>query len=277
MVKGNIIELECQPFEEIIHVFQSNPEIALKNIKYLNERINRVKNGDINFYYFISSFKTMMNIDLQFTEDFLHNEYDSVYYPTRVKCFVIIKDIIRVYTLSDLEKEQLGKYGVYFIYDNEGVLRYIGKSTSCVIGRSFKSAKERALLDFLKIEYRFPKTKSDVALYEAYYIAKFKPEKNSDLIFEDELTIELPEIKVEYSIKRNSDSYIEKEYVYFIEKVLDIDDYLEEDNVLISNQNNKKSLIENGIHTKQESYNKAYCECVTIAREKELIILNECF
>lgn len=275
MIKHNHIELYGQLFENIIQLFINNPNNAFHSIKYMNEKLVKVKKREIDFYYFISSLKTMMNIEMQFTEDFLNNGSNELYYPGRVKSLIINKDIVYVYTLESVDKSQMDKYGVYFIYDDKGILKYIGKSTNSVIIRSFQSAKERGLLDFSKIEYRYPKTKSDVALYESYYISKYKPDKNNDMIFDDDLSVKLPDISVGYSIKRSSNNCIEKEFTYYTERVLDIEDYLNNDIVIINNEKNKKMLHNKNIYSKSEAYNEAYKECLTKAKNNNLIVLNE--
>lgn len=277
MIEQNKIELNNDMYINIINMFIFDPNTAFYTIEYFNKRLDKVKNREIDFYYFISSLKTMMNIDLQFTEQYLLNEIgdiDNIYYPHKLKCLVLNKNTARVYTLNQIDDNELNKYGIYFIYDENGILKYIGKSTTCVITRSFKSAKERSLINFSKIEYRYPKTKSDVALYESYYISKYKPEKNNDMIFDDNLSIDLPELDVGYFIERSTNNYIEKEYLYYSEKVLNISEYFCNKKVFLNNEKNKEYLSKKNIYSRSESYNLAFNECISKAQKSNLILLN---
>src|SRR5690606_3557240 len=65
--------------------------------------------------------------------------------------------------------------GVYFIYDKDDNISYIGKSVTCVVKRSLESMTERCLYDFTRIEIKPTKNQSDVEIYEKYYIQKYKP------------------------------------------------------------------------------------------------------
>lgn len=100
------------------------------------------------------------------------------------------------YDIQDL----LNLKGIYFIYDEKDNLAYIGKSTRCVATRCVESAYERRVGNYTKIEIYFCGSTSDIAVYEAYYISKYKPYSNKDMINDDELTIELPELKVAYTL-----------------------------------------------------------------------------
>ena len=275
LVKSNVLNLYNDVFNSVIEQFKYDPEKALNAVEYINKKIDKVYNGEINFYYFITSIKTLLNIKLQYTNEYLNTKSQDIYYPERLKCFVLGIDVARIYTLDSLDRKELNHYGVYFIYDDKNELKYVGKSTNCVIVRSFQSAKERKLLNFSKIEYRYPKSKSDVAVYESYYISKYKPEKNSDMVYEDELTIILPELDVDYCINRNEKKYIEESFYYYKESVLDIDEYYDNPNVLLLNEQNKLLLDKKGIKTKSEAFNSAYENCITMAKNNDLIILNE--
>lgn len=88
-----------------------------------------------------------------------------------------------------------GLHGVYFIYDKEEKIAYIGKSIACVVKRSIESMMERGLCNFTKIEIKPTQAQSDVEIYEKYYIQKYKPYCNKEGVFEDSSNIILPEIK----------------------------------------------------------------------------------
>lgn len=79
------------------------------------------------------------------------------------------------------------KTGVYFLYDNEEKLVYVGKSSN--LGeRLVTSIRERGSRFY---EYALTKSCSDTEVYEAYYISLLKPELNIDGKHSDDLTIAL--------------------------------------------------------------------------------------
>ena len=72
---------------------------------------------------------------------------------------------------------------------------------------------------FYRIEYRYLSNKADAVVYEAYYISKYKPQYNNDLIFDDELTLELPELEG----RKKLEGYNFTSVVSFMEDELDIE------------------------------------------------------
>lgn len=82
--------------------------------------------------------------------------------------------------------------GVYFLYSEEGVLGYVGRSYN-LSSRIKTSLRERGLKNF---KYAITKTKADANIYEVYYISKYRPFFNGDCVVDDEPTIELPELKL---------------------------------------------------------------------------------
>jgi hypothetical protein len=104
---------------------------------------------------------------------------------------------------DDLIKTTKNKNGIYFLYNDNKELIYIGKSISDISYRSFKSAIYRNA-EYIKIYY--PKTKADTSIYELYYINKFKPICNKDSKENDETTIELPELDCSKLIKIYKDT-----------------------------------------------------------------------
>lgn len=82
-------------------------------------------------------------------------------------------------------------YGIYFIYDENEELIYIGKSKN-LFERLANSLRERG---GDKYSFALTKTKSDYHLYEIYYIAKLEPKLNVDSAEQDELTVTLPELE----------------------------------------------------------------------------------
>lgn len=103
-------------------------------------------------------------------------------------------------TLLRLSKEFRAKceelsytHGLYFLY-NDDELVYVGRSRSGVGRRVITSIEEREECNY--VAFAFPKTISDVDLYEVYYIAKLKPRFNADCKHDDELTVSLPELEI---------------------------------------------------------------------------------
>lgn len=82
--------------------------------------------------------------------------------------------------------------GVYYLYDKDKNLIYIGKSVN-LASRVVTSMRERKAKFF---KYSVIKNESNMNLYEVYLICKYKPLLNSACKSEDELTIELEEPKI---------------------------------------------------------------------------------
>lgn len=273
--KDNIIEIYSNIYENIISLFTENPSNSFNSIKYMFNKLEKVCNKEINYYYFITSLYTLLKIKVQFTEQFIYeHNLENIFYPEKIKAYIIKNDDLKLYGINGFEQKELEHYGIYFIYDLNGEVKYIGKSISDVILRSFQSVKERRLYDFSKIEYRYPKTKSDVSIYEAYYIAKYKPEKNNDMIFDDIITVTLPELNVSYTIDRDSDKSVFEEYQYYEEKVVETEEFIKSNNMYICNDKNKNIIEQKGIRLKNEAYEKIYEKCLVKAKNKNLIVLN---
>ena len=273
LVEKNAIEIEDDIYRCIIQLFSEDPEKAFYNIEYMVNKLIKVNNNEVQFYYFHTSLKTMLNIRTQFTKYFIDNyNKECFYYPEKVRVYKILTDTTQVFGLTERDEQEMGNYGVYFIYDENNEIAYIGKSLTNTIKRSIESVKERQLYNFKKIEYRYPKTKSDVGIYEAYYIAKYKPKKNNDLVFEDELTIELPELPVAYTIEMNEERSYKQEYNYYIETVVDVEEFKNSKNMYLKNENNRYSLEYNGIRRKQEADVIASNKCAKQLYEKKLTL-----
>ena len=82
-----------------------------------------------------------------------------------------------------------------FLNDNSEIL-YIGKTTQTLSNRfsGHYHLPEECYSSTRKIEYANCNSKADLSIYESYYINKFKPIYNTDLKYDDELTIVLPEL-----------------------------------------------------------------------------------
>ena len=86
--------------------------------------------------------------------------------------------------------------GLYFIYDKNKNLIYIGKSRN-LGSRVVSSLKERKGYYF---KYKLTKTMSDANILEIYYISTLKPVLNSESNEED-----LSTIKINYQFEEESD------------------------------------------------------------------------
>jgi excinuclease UvrABC nuclease subunit len=95
--------------------------------------------------------------------------------------------------------------GVYFIYNKERNLIYIGKSSTNIGERMFESAFEKKDYSYY-ISYVLTKTRSDARLYEIFYINKYKPIFNLADKEDDCCSMELPELKMSSVFKIYQDS-----------------------------------------------------------------------
>jgi hypothetical protein len=84
------------------------------------------------------------------------------------------------------------KTGLYFLYDTEKKLNYIGKSIN-LGSRILSSVKERGAF-YISVAYT--ESKSDMHIYEPYYILKENPILNAEFQETDSLNIKLKELKI---------------------------------------------------------------------------------
>lgn len=153
---------------------QESEKEFLKNVCLIAKEID-----NDNFRKFVRE-KEIFKNDLKFSIDFyLENEK---------------------YTLSnEFVKSMEYLYyaqGLYFIYDKNKNLIYIGKSRN-LGSRVVSSLKERKGYYF---KYKLTKTMSDANILEIYYISTLKPVLNSESNEED-----LSTIKINYQFEEESD------------------------------------------------------------------------
>ncbi|MGE6504473.1 hypothetical protein ACQKF0_30020 [Bacillus wiedmannii] len=91
-----------------------------------------------------------------------------------------------------LQKDLAKRAGIYFLYDENRELIYIGKSTSNLGERIPSSIKERQASCF---SYTLTETVSDAHIYEMYYITTLKPKLNTDGQTNDLPTVKLPDLE----------------------------------------------------------------------------------
>ena len=110
-----------------------------------------------------------------------------------------------VYSSEYVENiDSIKQFGLYFLYDENKKLIYIGQSTSSLHERSTKSLRLRKAR---YIKYAYPKTKSDTLIYEVYYITKYKPMLNRLGIEDDESTLVVEDIDTGNILKIYNQEY----------------------------------------------------------------------
>ena len=266
-LESNIISFKKDVLDVISAYFRSgNIETAFSKMKYFIKKIQDFSNKETNFYYVTTSLNTMLDLGIEFKDDFIlcNDSSTSIFYPSKIRALEIIDEEDKIYTINKIDTNYRGKPGVYFIYDNEGELVYVGKSTTCLMSRAFKSAEERKTLNFSKIELRECKSKSDVAIYEAYYIALYKPKYNKDLMFEDMPSIKLPDLEVTKCISRNIENeYSTYKYTCFKSRVMNIEEFVYLANkgyAALDTIENRNFYKDEGIYDKYEIQHKVHME-----------------
>ena len=200
--KKDILKTVCDIFK------RTGFDNTFIKMNYIINKFKKFKDKEVDFYYITTSLSSALDVNIEFNEDFIlnNNKNTSPFYPEKIKVIEIIDKSACVHTETVEISDYNNKFGVYFIYDYFDELVYIGKSTSCLKRRAMDSAEERINNNFSKIELRECKSRSDVAIYEAYYVSKYKPKYNKDLVFDDVVTIELPELEVSKEIIRDKNS-----------------------------------------------------------------------
>ncbi|RDY70388.1 hypothetical protein DXT76_13125 [Halobacillus trueperi] len=273
----SIIETDHCALNKITELYKWDQfALATNAMEYLTKKVRNVEGGKTDIYYLLTSLDTMIQMRVYFNESFINSlETTNKYYPSRLRVLKIEEDKEKLFSLSvDDLYEWEGIFGVYFIYDAEGDLAYIGKSTSCVVTRCLTSVIERELYNFSKIEIRKAITKSDVAIYEAYYISNYKPYMNNDLVFDDFPTIDLLDLDIVKTLGRETNgNHFEYSYKYIADRAMQVEHitpYLG-DTIYLKNGRNLKYLMENGNASKHEMKAKAYKGCVASLRKEGLV------
>lgn len=229
---NNVIRLKNNILDEICNKFNNNNfEKVLSDMKYSFKQVHRFLKDEDDFYYVTTYLNRKFNLDLEFEDDFILSDKskESPFYPSRIKCLEIKNAKEKKYSIDEFDTYYKDKYGIYFIYNEKNQIVYIGKSYSCLLTRAFASLKEIQCLNFSKIELRECKYKSDIAIYESYYISLYKPQYNSkDLIFKDTPSIQLPELAISRTIYRDieQDCFIYT-YSYINSRVMNINEFID--------------------------------------------------
>ncbi|KGP89664.1 hypothetical protein N780_10225 [Pontibacillus chungwhensis BH030062] len=190
-------------------------QFSIRYEKTLNRLHFRLPYDVFTFYlrdvFSIDEFKELVRVFRQHRIDLneIVNEVnpDFDYYERLYEVFYKPSDVSKLIQLQDESLDSTGftesfkemceqqeyQKGLYFLYNRKSELIYIGKSTQNLGARVVTSSIERKGAYFAS--FAFPATKSDVHVYELYYISKLKPEHNAEGKEKDELTINLPELE----------------------------------------------------------------------------------
>lgn len=213
------------------------------------------------YKYKFETLLNYMNINYEYSEEYiktkpLDNDY---YYPKYVETYVpYSNDYSLRYYSQPHNVLNLNIFGVYFIYDTNNKLVYIGKSNSNVIKKSLESANERLNGVFSKIEYKLPKTHSDTNIYELYYISKYKPKYNIESKFNDKLSIILPRIRTTLCIKYKFSENNKLKNISYIKKKVPYKEYWENKEQYNIYENNAKVNTDNiNINNDKSDYLKS--------------------
>lgn len=247
----NILVVNNNRFNNILEFCKNGDiDLVIKEIKCMIIKIENYNTGRMNF-----------SLD-EYTTAFLKNKENisNVYFPKKLNVLTIANAIDKAYLIKEDKLMDNIIYGVYFIYDENNEIVYIGKSISNVSTRCFESIKERNIHRFSKIEIRVPSSKSDVSIYEAYYISKYKPKFNKDLKIKDMLSIELTDIPIGKIYIKDYSKFKTFEYQYYTKEKVTPIEYFDNENYIVITTQIEKELFKKRIFTKNSSANSTYYE-----------------
>ncbi len=137
---------------------------------------------------FISMLKKYHNLVKPYKETDLWKESDIVY----------TIDIPKTKEFEQLMETSKHNYGIYFLYDNNKEIIYIGKSISNLSHRSLESAIDKKAQ---YMQHYYTRTKADADIYELYFISKYKPLYNRDCKEEDNISFTPPDLRCSEIVK----------------------------------------------------------------------------
>ncbi len=157
-------------------------------IRDVNERIiwtiSKIKDfneeKDMTLEEILESVNHFFYGDIQFLESFITNtnNINNKLYPKRIDVVQALEHTNLLIPVVYKGINTLNKRGVYFIYDKDKEIAYIGKSNSSVLDRAMHSTMERRLKDFSKIEIFLTDSEYDTDLHEINCIKTYKPYLN---------------------------------------------------------------------------------------------------
>lgn len=231
-------------------------------MQYLLKKLNQFNNKEINFYNICTNIANKLRIPIYFVDSFVQKEnIDNKFFPDKIRVLELVEETTNIYPLLNKGNNSFGKFGVYFIFDENDKIAYIGKSTTNVKKRAFTSVLERKLSYFNKIKIKTT-SKSNVGIYESYYIAKYKPIENKDGIYDDLPTICLPDLPTTEIITKDKNNATPLKYKYIKEKTYNTLDVLKRlgNDVMIRNPDNiqKFSIYEDKFIAKNKAIGDFY-------------------
>lgn len=199
-------QVELKRITDASYLLSTNHEIEIQRlelrepVRILTYLLNASKDHEefkenTDYYKYVHNmFIEILDSD-EPSEETKNYLYANYYKPIRTTQQVYFKNCqaYKKFTeeFIELQKELLGKYGVYFLYNENKELVYIGKSASNLGTRIPSSLKEREAHFF---SYALTKTLADAHIYEMYYITLLKPPLNTDGRTGDSPTMILPEL-----------------------------------------------------------------------------------
>ena len=162
-------------FSKEFHNFDLNEVYAISVGSFLVERIRDWKPVKSNIKFSLKKIREDLLLELE-----RFRPIESIHKTNCVKV-----DTQYQKTISGL----LGKSGLYYLYDKDKELIYIGKSVNLGV-RMLESAK---FDDVKYCKFSIVNNKSDMSILEVYLISKYKPKYNKDLKYDDTATIEMNE------------------------------------------------------------------------------------
>jgi len=173
----DVLKMDSAKISEIIHYYHDN-DIC----KYRKGWLNPENGQKIRNRYVVNQNNRLkikeVKSEIGFEDFVIDNKKDLIPFTNEFK---LLKDILKT-------------SGLYFIYNEKKELIYIGKSGN-VGNRIITSVRSENLQgEAYYINVKMLENKSDVNLYELYYISKFKPIYNREGKEEDDTTLELDDL-----------------------------------------------------------------------------------
>lgn len=217
------------------------------------QKIPKFKSKEISF----DSLFSCLDLDIRYRCGYLETRpaNDDIYYPFKLPIIVtkIRNSKGALYCYSKPNKELNNNYGCYLIYDYEDKdkIIYVGKSNANLLYRACSSARDKADGKFSKVELLEMPSHADTNIYEMYYIAKYKPQCNTDSVCEDHPTFELPDIATHHTIELVKEDPFEIKQLCFSVEYVTKEEFWSNGNYLLyteKNIENKKLELTSNIH-----------------------------
>tara|TARA_R110001583_G_scaffold765_1_gene7079 strand:- start:2097 stop:2867 length:771 start_codon:yes stop_codon:yes gene_type:complete len=148
----------------------------------------------------LESLKADFNLFNYFDSEFLKPHWRLRQYVKNNNKFNYLneKEFIPSTEFKDFVENHIGKFGLYFLYDESKALMYIGKSTS-IGDRILASIRERDVTGYIKVA--LTENIADIHVYEPYYVLTENPFYNVEFKAYDNLSFKLKPLKKSKLIK----------------------------------------------------------------------------